>query len=331
MIVRLSRTVVHVFVGIGLLAVTGAAYAVDGVIEINAASATAGGVTSGDTAGYPVTISASGTYRLTGNLIVPDGNTTAILITASNVTLDLNGFTIGCQTAGGTPCGPSSPGAIGDGVASTSSSVTNVVVRNGTIANMGHSGTSLYSGRVEDVRAIANGGNGITVSDSSKPGSVVTGCTAQDNGSNGIRCYDYCQITNNVVLHNGGWGVAAVEGVLITGNTISSNTSHGIYITSGNVVGNRISANSGDGVYCAGRCLIADNVVSNSTLIGVAVDGSSLIRNNVIGSNTGLGISITGTGSGYQGNVLNGNNGANPEVSGGTNLQGNLCNGVYCP
>jgi len=42
--------------------------AVDGVIEINQAKAKAGAVTAGDTPGFPVTISAAGSYRLTGDL-----------------------------------------------------------------------------------------------------------------------------------------------------------------------------------------------------------------------------------------------------------------------
>ena len=42
------------------LGLAGQAYAVDGVIEINQARALAGGVTPGDTAGFPVTISVSG-------------------------------------------------------------------------------------------------------------------------------------------------------------------------------------------------------------------------------------------------------------------------------
>ena len=45
----------------------------DGVIEINQARALQGGVTEGDTPGFPVTISQSGSYRLTGNLTVPGG------------------------------------------------------------------------------------------------------------------------------------------------------------------------------------------------------------------------------------------------------------------
>src|ERR1017187_8409666 len=49
----------------------------------------------------PYTISAPGSYYLTGNLAVSSG--TAITITASQVTLDLNGFTLSSTEA--TPTG----------------------------------------------------------------------------------------------------------------------------------------------------------------------------------------------------------------------------------
>src|SRR5687767_2002071 len=50
----------------------------------------------------PYTISTRGSYYLTANLVVTAGN--AIVISASNVTLDLNGFTISSSAspAGGT-------------------------------------------------------------------------------------------------------------------------------------------------------------------------------------------------------------------------------------
>ena len=70
------------------------ALAVDGVIEINQAAALAGGITPCDAPGFPVTISQPGSYRLTSNLIVPDAATNGIQITANDVTLDLNGFSI---------------------------------------------------------------------------------------------------------------------------------------------------------------------------------------------------------------------------------------------
>src|SRR5262245_5267299 len=69
------------------------ARAVDGVVEINQARALAGGVTPGDDPGYPVTITQAGSYRLTGSLSNPIGQS-AILINSIDVTLDLGGFEV---------------------------------------------------------------------------------------------------------------------------------------------------------------------------------------------------------------------------------------------
>ena len=71
--------------------------AADGVIEINNARALSGGVTPGDTAGYPVSINLPGSYRLTGNLEITSinpPNTNAIEVNAEDVTIDLGGFEI---------------------------------------------------------------------------------------------------------------------------------------------------------------------------------------------------------------------------------------------
>ena len=73
------------FVGLafaGLLA-AGPAAAVDGLILIDQNKALAGNVTPGDTAGFPVSITRSGSYRLTSDLIVPDADTTAIDVTTA--------------------------------------------------------------------------------------------------------------------------------------------------------------------------------------------------------------------------------------------------------
>jgi hypothetical protein len=78
----------------GIIAILAAnMYAVDGVILIDQNKAMAGGVSPGDTPGFPVSITQPGSYKLTANLIVPSG-VNGIEISASNVTVDLNGFMI---------------------------------------------------------------------------------------------------------------------------------------------------------------------------------------------------------------------------------------------
>src|SRR5438045_1829085 len=66
--------------------------AADGVISIDQNAAMAGGVTPGDAPGFPITISQPGSYRLSSNLIVPNGLVNGIEIMVDDVVLDLNGF-----------------------------------------------------------------------------------------------------------------------------------------------------------------------------------------------------------------------------------------------
>lgn len=71
----------------------GSARAATVVVDINQKRALAGRVTPGDERGFPVSISRSGSYRLTSNLIVGSFGV-AIEILADGVTLDLNGYSV---------------------------------------------------------------------------------------------------------------------------------------------------------------------------------------------------------------------------------------------
>ena len=98
--------------------------AVDGVVLIDQNRALAGNVTPGDAAGFPVTISQAGSYRLSGNLTVPSGQS-GIEISASNVTIDLNGFNI--TTPVQSQVSPAR------GIFFTGSGPSSITVRNGKI------------------------------------------------------------------------------------------------------------------------------------------------------------------------------------------------------
>ena len=140
------------------------AFAVDGTVLINQSTVMAAG-------GFPYTISTPGSYRLSGNLIVPDGNTTAIKITSSFVTVDLNGFSIlGPVTCTGTSFAVTSCSSTGSGsgVATvfTGSLISNVVVSNGNVKGMGSYGVNLdgcQGCNVEKVIAQQNGSIGILI------------------------------------------------------------------------------------------------------------------------------------------------------------------------
>jgi hypothetical protein len=145
--------------------VAGAAVSKDaGVVLINQAEAIAGGITSCDTPGFPVTICTSGSYRLSGDLTVPSG-TDGIEITASGVSLDLNGFTIVLPASGSTPsiC---SIKAIG--------SLSLIRIQNGILSGgdcgvqLGSASNSLVSDVTIQTNVVVAGASGITIGPSSR-------------------------------------------------------------------------------------------------------------------------------------------------------------------
>lgn len=105
------------------------ASAVDGVTLIDQNKALAGNVTPGDLAGFPVTLTRPGSYRLSGNLTAPAG-AHGILIASPGVTLDLNGFTLSSEgLGGGFPYGVTDGSTIGNPI-----NQPRAEIRNGHIA-----------------------------------------------------------------------------------------------------------------------------------------------------------------------------------------------------
>ncbi len=256
-------------------------FAADETVYIDQARVTRGNVTPGDAPGFPLTISQPGLYVLTGRLTVPDAMTTAIQITASNVTLDLNGFTIsGPVICSGTPLNCSASGSgVGIHAGSFETGVAapdHVKVMNGYVRGMGFHGVRLMgSGTVvEHVNSSSNGGPGIVTGGDG----IVTDCVVQKNGSgsaliasiargnavtgnkvNGISLRDGGVATGNAVNFNGNTGISVRYGT-VTGNTVNNNGLKGIDATCPAVVtGNTLSGNLGGGLSMTGLCTVAEN------------------------------------------------------------------------
>src|SRR5258706_6236591 len=194
-------------------------YAVDGVVLIDQNRALAGGVTPGDAAGFPVTLSVAGSYRLSGNLTVPDANTTAIQVTADNVTIDLNGFSILGPVVCSGGFGSCNLSGTGHGVDGPR---LNLTVVNGTIRGMGARGISAFGGRfvyVEKVHATSHGDGGMFVGNDV----VVTGNTASLNGGSGIVVVRGT-ISGNTAVNNGRFGISFLCPSSVVGNTAYSNS-----------------------------------------------------------------------------------------------------------
>ena len=203
-------------------------------IVITQAKAMAGKITPGDLAGFPITISRSGHYRLDGNLTVP-ADTTAFAITQRNVTLDLGGFAIiGPNTGPGSGQGISAPYNTG--------SVAAMVLRNGTIMGMGSDGVFVTGSghRIERIVSVSNGGSGIKVGE----GSVVVSSRALDNRNVGIEAGAGSLIQGNVTAGNI-WGIAIASGSTLVNNVATDNVAHGFLLTGSGWGANVASGNNG--------------------------------------------------------------------------------------
>lgn len=244
-----------------VLTLASSAYAVDGVVLIDQNRALAGNVTPGDDPGFPVSLTKSGSYRLSSDLLISDINLTGISIeTGQAVSIDLNGFSIrGVHSGGARPCQATTPGkGIGTGLGNA----TDVDIRNGTIERMGCDGILLigFGNMVQNVRVRGNGATGIQ----------LTGV-----------------IINNTITNNGGEGISSFDAV-VTGNHISDNDADGIVIFVGVVSNNTVTNNSDHGLFVPGssgnpgtRVAYSNNVFSGNNANGVQVFGGIQTGANV--------------------------------------------------
>lgn len=253
------RPMVCVFI---FAAISSSLYAVDGVVLIDQNRALAGYVTPDDGPGFPVTISQSGSYRLSGNLTVPDLNTTAIQITADFVTLDLNGFSIiGPAVCTGSPIKCSAPGK-GIGVQAGGDQPhgpRGVRVLNGSVHGMGLMGIWMTGDGsfVSRVAVDGNAGGGMSVA-----GSVIESAATQ-NGSFGIIGVT---VRDSTAVQNLGDGIILATGGVATGNSSSDNGGYGLYVQAGTATGNTLFLNKSFGISALCPSSIVGNTVVASDL-----------------------------------------------------------------
>jgi len=225
-------------------------FASDGVIEINQAQALAGGVTPGDAPGFPVTLSASGSYILTGDLLLSAAdspeNSHGIVITAEAVVLNLNGFSINGPTRCNAPhpltCGPL---GTGNGIEVPGSS--RLTVRNGIILGVGNKGIHQENGTAtyEDLHIAHCGGDCMQVQNA-----MIDGVQVQWSGDRGISLFEGA-LTDSIVNLSKNSGIVATF-ARIEGNSSSNNGDVGISTNFCSLTGNQILVN-------VGTALVANN------------------------------------------------------------------------
>jgi len=245
----MSRTAAILGLAACLMAPLGAQAApvktIDGVVIITQADALAGGVTPGDAPGYPITISAAGSYRLGGPLSVTNA-AHGFAVNAPLVTLDFNGFVLDGNGVGSF------------GIYGVARSLT---VKNGTVRHFTVSG--VVSDKVEAVVSnmrIANVGDGgiVIFNLTSSPADLGTGRAV---------------LTGNVIVNSGYNGLYSdATACLIKGNVISNSAGSGIWIagsTAGSastILDNVISGSQDVGIYLDGSAAgLGRNTLVNNT------------------------------------------------------------------
>lgn len=260
-------------------------------------------------------ISQPGSYYLTGNLVGANGKH-GIQVLASDVTIDLNGFTL--QGVPGSLDGINGPGFEGP-------FLRNLVVRNGTIFSWSGNGISapaINQVNIEAVVARGNTGNGLRTGGAgvivrciarengsrgillSNSGGIATECTALGNGSDGFLVGDGGSVINCQSSYNVGSGIATFNSHhLIRGCLIERNSQNGITTISHTTIEDcSITFNSMAGVSCGGLTRIVDNHVNGNGNGGiicqpVAPSGDNHIEGNTITGNNRIAIDLTGNAS----------------------------------
>lgn len=299
-----------------LAVTTMSAHAVDGVLLIDQARVNAAG-------GFPFRVTQPGSYRLAGNLKVPDANTDAIKVESNwGVTIDLNGFTI----SGTTVCFPAQGVCSGAGTGMGINGGAGTRVVNGYVVNMG--GTGIAAGTVEDVFVASNGAlgvqctnclritayqNGGTTGIDVASGGSIRDSAAVNNFGDGIRG-NYISVTNCAATGNGKSGTGSFgHGISVKNGTVSTSTSYANRLfgiaSSDSTISNNSASNNETGISGQGG-RISGNTVADNRNYGIWAARSMITDNKILhqGSVSGaallLGVSPGNIVSSYGGNHL---------------------------
>lgn len=325
--------------------------AVDGVREINQVCAVQSGCFSGDTPGFPVTIdgSAGQSYRLVGDLVVPDENTDGITVSASDVGIDLNNFSIIQAACVGATANCTPTSGSGSGVRFASASVRGLSVRNGSVVGMGSHGVDAsVQGEVRGVRARWNRARGVRARDDSiiadnmvienggigidaGADSTVSNNTSSSNVGDGIKTGPSCVVSGNTTRSNGGAGIFVGLASTVSNNTAVENTSIGIRVNLGTATirGNSLYLNGSDGIFASNGSTVVENTSISNVGDGISAGNGCTVQRNTVRSNSGYGLDLAFDAA-YRENVITSN--TTGTVNGGVNLFSNSCNATTsCP
>ncbi len=273
----------------------------------------------------PFTISQAGSYYLTRNLTGVAGQH-GITITASDVSLDLDGFAL-IGVAGSQ-----------NGIQAQTAGQVHLAIRNGVIRNWGGSGilasTALQS-VVEDMRLASNGQDGLNVGQRS----IVRHAIASGNGGLGIQTGDFSLIEGCTASGNAA-GIASRFNSVISGTTVSGNTSDGFVLQAGSIATDCTAQQNNVGFDMFPGAKLVHSVARSNVLgifgdtggsiedctaelnsnDGMRINTRVIVRGNVSRGNTGDGIEVGGSQNRIEDNLVSGNSGVGISVLGASNL-----------
>lgn len=207
----------------------------------------------------PTTINQPGSYYLTQNITVASGN--AINITAGNVTLDLNGFTIDGSTTANSGVRVATP-----------ANAAPVTIRNGSLRRFSFTGIESTNNATIVVESITTTNNAIGISASGN--AVVRDVIAANNSSTGVIVEAMGLIENTLAQSNGADGFSVVSGTLR--NSIAR---------ANNAVGFRL------GVFVNPelRVVLVDCIAEANAENGFEASSTATFTNCIANANTGSG------------------------------------------
>jgi hypothetical protein len=237
----------------------------DGVVLIDQKDTLAGNVTPGDTPGFPVSITQPGSYKLSGNLTVPNNSTSGIVISADHVTIDLGGFAIlGPVNCPGGSCTGGGSSIAGIRVNDFTKGQFNITIRNGTIQGIGGWGIALTGGGflIEQMHVTSTHRDGIFIDGIGGAGVAIVRSNTCERNEGGI-----------IVLSSG----------IVEGNIVRGNRLFGIHVLEGRVINNVVGSNSHAGILL-GFASYSGNVVQNNIGGPPAVSGGFNMGQNLCGN-----------------------------------------------
>lgn len=249
----------------------------------------------------PIVITDPGSYYLAEDIYAIHSQH-GIEITASNVTLDLNGFMIQGNIEVGSLSGIKVTG-----------NRTEITVRNGKVRDFFDDGLAFLTAskcRIENVHVSNNGQRGINLGANSivkgcvvtgnnqiginvGQGSVISESLASENGQQGIFTGGSV-ITNCVAQDNAGDGISAGSST-VENCTAQDNGGNGIFISSGQVTHCRAFNNAENGIYSQMSYVYGNDCRDNTDAgIFMGAQGSRIDSNNLYANNIGIDAAVGG-------------------------------------